>query len=244
MSVKRWVYISDTHGDLIDKDDEKAFLDFCADYKPHIRIHGGDIWDFRNLRKGVDPEEEFDDPEPDFVAGLLFLERFQPNIVCLGNHDHRLWRMVGSTRGIVRKYARDGIAQVEAAMKSLKCRMLPYDIDDGELQMGNDLSFAHGYSTNMSAVREHITLYHGRKIIMGHVHRNEVLAARVKGGVAGMSVGGIANHKRMQYARHRLATAMWGKGWAYGDVNLRTGVTTMYPMFKQGNLWLTPKAIG
>jgi predicted phosphodiesterase len=240
MGVRKWVFISDSHGDLIDKRDEQAFLDFCSDYKPHDRIHGGDVWDFRNLRKGVDPEEELDDPEPDFIAGHLFLERFKPTVLCLGNHDHRLWRMVTSTRGIMRKYARDGIKQIEMGMKAMNCRILPYDIDDGEYQLGDDLSFTHGYSTNMSAVREHVTAYHGRKVVMGHVHRNEILATRTKGGVAGMSVGGIANHKQMNYARHRLATFMWGKGWAYGTWNTRTGKTTLFPMFKQGNLWLRP----
>lgn len=234
---RRFVAVGDNHGDLINKADEKAFLNFCADFKPHDRIHLGDNWDFRNLRKGVDPEEELDDPEPDFVAGLLFLERFKPTVLLLGNHDHRLWRMAGDTRGIVRKYARDGIAQIEAACKAIKCRMLPYDVANGAFELGKDAVFCHGYATGLQAVRQHVLSYR-KKVVMGHVHTNQVVSVPALGKMFGMSVGGIADHDQMTYSRQRFATLGWGKGWSYGYEDTKTGATEIHPMFKQGNKWL------
>lgn len=240
---RRFIAVGDNHGDLINKDDEKAFLDFFHDFKPHERIHLGDNWDFRNLRKGVDPEEELDDPEPDFVAGLLFLERYKPTVLCRGNHDHRLWRMANDTRGIVRKYARDGIKQIEGALNGIKCRMLPYDIVLGEYQLGADLSFCHGYSTGLHAVRQHVFVYR-RKVVFGHVHRNAMETIQASGGLYGMTVGGIADHDRMAYSRQRFATMGWGKGWAYGFWDDKTGATELHPMFKQGTQWLRPTTPG
>lgn len=238
---RRFIAVGDNHGDLINKADEKAFLDFCADFKPHDRIHLGDNWDFRNLRKGVDPEEELDDPEPDLTAGFLFLERFKPTVFLCGNHDHRPWRMEKDTRGIVRKYARDGIKQIKDTLSALKCRFLPYDIEDGEYQHG-EYSMVHGYTCNKYSVSQHATIYR-RSIIMGHLHRNEILTAQCTGGISGMCVGGLGDHKRMSYSRQRPATLAWGKGWSFGYWNDRTNKTEAFPIFKQGDLWLT-KALG
>lgn len=235
---RRFTVISDNHGDLINKDDEKAFLNFCNDYKPHDRFHAGDNFDFRNLRKGVDPEEELDDPEPDFLAGLVFLDRYRPTVFLLGNHDHRLWRMVGDTRGIVRKYARDGIAQIEGALKAFKCKLLPYDIEGGAYHLGNDAVICHGYATGQQAVKQHVFSYR-KKVVMGHVHSNQVVAVPSLGGLFGISIGGIADHDQMGYARQRFATLGWGKGWAYGTWDDKTGATEIHPMFKQGTKWLT-----
>lgn len=235
---RRFVTISDNHGDLNNRLDEKAFFDFCSDFKPHDRFHLGDNWDFRNLRKGVDPEEELDDPEPDFVAGLLFLERLKPTVFCLGNHDHRLWRMVGDTRGIVRKYARDGIAQIEGALKALKCQVLPYDIERGVYHLGSDTVLLHGFGTGVHAVKQHVLTYR-KKVVMGHGHTNQLVYVPALGGLFGIMAGGTADHDVMTYARHRLATMGWGKGWTYGTWDDKTGATEIHPMFKQGTKWLT-----
>jgi hypothetical protein len=237
---KRVVFVGDNHGDLIDKRDAKVFLDFCKDFKPHHKIHLGDNFDFRNIRKGVEPEEEMDDPEPDFTAGMLFLERYQPTVFLCGNHDHRLWRMLTSTKGLLRQYARTGIKQIMDELDSMKCRFLPYDVWDGEYRLG-DASFVHGYTCGMQAVKQTAMTYR-RTIVMGHLHRNELMASPTTGRIFGMSVGGLGNHKKMNYARHRFATLAWSPGFGYGYHNERTDRVELFPMFKQGTLWPITKA--
>lgn len=234
--MKRFVAVGDNHGSLINQEDCKTFLDFCADFKPHHRIHLGDNWDFANIRKGVDPEEEIDDPQPDWDAGYLFLERFRPTVFLCGNHDYRVFRLVKDARGLVRKYARDGIKEILANFERLKCRFIPYDVEEGIYRLG-DWSFMHGYSTGQNALTVHTTLVRGN-VVIGHLHRNEMLPAKMIGGALGFCVGGLGDHKAMTYARHRPATTAWGKGWVYGHQDEKTGRLSVSPYFKLGNKWL------
>lgn len=232
-----FVAIGDNHGDLIDGPDCKAFLDFCADFKPKKRVHLGDNWDFRNIRKGVDPEEELDDPEPDLIAGYLFLERYKPTAFLCGNHDHRIFRMVNDTRGIVRKYARDGANQILSTLKAMQCQFFPYDIEGGIYRVG-DWAFAHGYSAGINATREHASTY--GNIVIGHLHRNEIAATRRSDKAIGICAAGIGRHKEMTYARHRLATLAWSPGFVFGVENERTGKATAWLATKTGTQWLLP----
>jgi predicted phosphodiesterase len=47
MSTKAFSIVSDTHGDEVDPVMEIKFFDWLADYKPKLRIHAGDVFDFR-----------------------------------------------------------------------------------------------------------------------------------------------------------------------------------------------------
>jgi hypothetical protein len=128
--ISRWIAVGDNHGILVHKPSEKAFLDFCADYKPNHRIHFGDnCFDFANLRRGADPNEEGDDMEPDLTAGFLFLDRFKPTVFLAGNHDWRLWKLTVDARGLVRKFAKDGVNQILVTLKAMNCQFFEYNID-------------------------------------------------------------------------------------------------------------------
>ena len=50
---ERFVVAADSHGDQVDEETANALFAFCKDYKPTIRVHAGDAWDFRNLRNRI-----------------------------------------------------------------------------------------------------------------------------------------------------------------------------------------------
>jgi hypothetical protein len=224
MSLKRYIAVGDNHGALINKPTEARFLEFLKDYKPHHRIHLGDAFDFANLRRGADPQEEGDDMEPDLTAGYLFLEKYRPTVFLSGNHDHRLWKLQEDARGLVRKFARDGVTEILRYLKSINCQFAgEYNIRT-VYQLGS-VAFLHGFSANINAPAEHASVY--GDCVMGHLHRNEQKAAKRFGGATGTCVGGLGDFDKMTYASQRLATHMWGRGWAYGEHNEKTGKTTV-----------------
>ena len=92
MAFKRFIFGTDSHGDMIDKVTASKFLDFVEDYKPHHRIHGGDVFDFRPLRGGSGAEEKSESMKKDLNMGLEFIDQYRPNHILLGNHDDRLWQ--------------------------------------------------------------------------------------------------------------------------------------------------------
>ncbi len=49
----RWVAAFDSHGDCVDKPSLEAFRAFCDDFRPTVRIAGGDHFDFRWLRRSA-----------------------------------------------------------------------------------------------------------------------------------------------------------------------------------------------
>jgi hypothetical protein len=222
--MKRWVAVGDNHGNLIHRPTAQRFFDFCKDYKPQIRIHLGDCWDFANLRRGADPREEGDDMEPDLNAGFAFLERFRPTVFLTGNHDHRLWRLQDDARGLVRQYAKDGVRSILKYLDGIGCFFVG-DYDIRNVYKLGPVTFLHGFSANINAPAEHAGIY--GDCVMGHLHRNEKKRAKRFGGATGTCVGGLGDFDRMTYASQRLATHMWGRGWAYGESNEKTGKTTV-----------------
>lgn len=109
----RFIVVADSHGDQIDPTAEKAVLSFIKDYKPQVRIHLGDAFDFRNLRKGASDDEKCASLEDDWRMGEQFLRRFfqggTKNYFLHGNHDDRIVDLAGSSIGVMRDYANDGL---------------------------------------------------------------------------------------------------------------------------------------
>lgn len=222
--MRRWAAVGDNHGCLIHKESAKRFFDFLADFKPHHRVHLGDCFDFANLRRGADPREEGDDMEPDLTAGYLFLEKMRPTVFLTGNHDQRLFKLVDDARGLVRQYGREGVKQFLDYLKSINCKFTGEYHIDNYYRLGN-LTFVHGFSANINAVAEQAASY--GSCVMGHLHRNELKPAKRSDHARGACAGGLGDFKKMKYASQRLATHMWGRGWAYGELNEKTGRTTL-----------------
>jgi hypothetical protein len=78
MAYKKFIVAADNHGGLVCEAAKKKFLAFADDWKPHHRIHLGDLWDFSPLRRGASPEEKADGISDDYQCGLDFLDVLVP----------------------------------------------------------------------------------------------------------------------------------------------------------------------
>ena len=237
MSLKRVVAVGDNHGQLVHREDAKAFFKFCKAFKPNLRVHLGDNWDLAGLRRGADPKEEGDDIGPDWEAGMDFLAEFRPHVFLLGNHDWRLWKASRDWRGATRSWAAGKIGEIEDACLKMECRVLPYHSREGVFKYGN-LSFVHGYHAGVGAIAQHARIYRG--VVLGHLHCNGSVAERGVDSPTAYCVGGLGDHSKMEYAAQRTATLAWGPGWAYGVIDEKSGAFQVWIAQKMNGRWIYP----
>jgi len=166
--MKRFVYFPDPHGDEVHRPTWKIAMDFVRDFKPHRRILGGDVWDFRPFRRGAGEEEQRESIRGDLEAGLELMKEFRPTDHCLGNHDVRPWRMRDESEGWKRDYAAAVVEQIESAHEKLGCQTFGYRIDQ-RCQLGPGLSAIHGFAHNIHAAKVTAEAYPGGTMA-GHVH--------------------------------------------------------------------------
>lgn len=247
---KKFVAFGDTHGDMVHKETLQALTNFIKEWKPDFKIHIGDLFDFRSLRQGIRATESdaYDDLVSDTLKGHQILEQLQPDVLMLGNHDHRLVRVSEEhANGIIREAARTGIGRLEKTCRKTNTRIIPYHYNKGIYNLDN-IYFTHGYTANQRSVSQHAEYYGGgvdSSVIMGHIHRVEVAPGRSRNRATGYSIGCMCNFDKMTYAAHRLATSMWEHAWAYG-VTSKKG-HSIWLARKTGKEWLIPmevKAIG
>jgi predicted phosphodiesterase len=217
MQSRRFVVASDSHGDQIDATTETALLSFIADFKPQIRIHAGDVFDFRNLRRGASDDEKAHSLEDDWQMGSDFMRRFfdggRENHFLRGNHDERLWNFAHSATGLLRDYAHDGIARVEKLVAKSRARMLPYDSRLGVLKLGA-LKVIHGYAAGIGAARKHAIVY--RNVLFGHTHNCDVAGAESDEGVSEARGIGACCRLDMPYNAHQTGKLRHQNAFCYG----------------------------
>lgn len=247
---KRFVAFGDTHGDMVHKPTLESLLQFIKEFKPHYKIHLGDLFDYRALRKGITAQESdaYDDLRNDTLMGHTILRETQPNVFLMGNHDHRIVRVMEEhSNGLMREAAATGIARLEETCRKTKTQIIPYHYNKGIYNIDN-IYFTHGYTANQRSVAQHAE-YFGNginsSVIMGHLHRVESMPGKSHGRATGYSVGCICNYEAMTYAAHRLATSMWEHAWCYGITSDKGH--QIWIARKTGNEWILPmelKTIG
>lgn len=226
----------DSHGKLIDKKASRPFLEFVKDFKPDIKIHGGDAWDFKCLMGKATRNDENDDFNKDYDAGWQFLDEYNPSVLLLGNHEYRLWKLLGDVRGIVRGYARELVGHIKYKCKQKKCRLIPYDARRGIYQLGN-VQFLHGYGCGDNAAKFHAQVY--GNCIFGHIHKFLMARAPSTKESIARSIGCLCKLD-LDYMDSKPGKLQWEHGWAYGFVNEKTGKTQVFEARKTGSSWLLP----
>ncbi len=246
MSWKRFVALSCPHGDKIYKPARRRFFQFCEEFQPHMRIHMGDNWDFRNLRRGVDPREEGDSMDADYAAGLAFIDDFKPNVFLAGNHDWRMWEAQEDARGLVRSFASQAVAEIMAKFASHRTKFLPYDIDKGFFELCG-WTFLHGFIHSKYSAHQNALTY--GNCMFGHLHRHEVGSSTRRehgsgyGGAMGICVAGLADYQSMNYARRREATRGWSRGFQFGVYNERHGRLISWHAHEINGDWIIPTSL-
>lgn len=187
-----------------------------ADWKPEIRVHGGDNWDFRNLRKGASDDEKAQSLAADWEAGSDFMRRYfdggRENIFLRGNHDERLYDFTRNATGIIRDFANDGVKRLEGIVRQSHARMLPYDSALGVYELGK-LTVIHGYFHGVNACRQHANTY--RNCVFGHVHTFESAPVPSLKPASADSVPCLCI-RDMDWVNKKTAKLRWAQGWAYG----------------------------
>lgn len=232
--AKRFVVVSDTHGDMIDRDAERAFKEFVKVWKPEIRVHLGDIFDFRNLRKGACEGERAEDVAADYQAGCDFLDWFRPTHVLWGNHDVRLWDMFKSTTdGVTRDWCRHWIEDITDRLAGVNT--YPFCKRHGVWKLGT-ANLIHGNIDGLQATRELAKVYN--TVLHGHTHRIERIAVAGLDRRVGYNVGCLAKFD-LGYNRKHVQTLQQAHGWAYGYV-LPNQEPVVWQAEKVAGLWIVP----
>lgn len=231
---KRFIIAFDNHGDMQDDGAVSAFFEFMDFWKPAIRIHGGDAFDLRALRKGASSEEKQEGVEADVTKGLEFMRRLDPHVFLLGNHDHRLVRYIQDGRDdMLRQYM--GLLWDRIRDNMPKTKIVQWGKRRGVYRLG-DYNILHGYFAGLYAARQHSQVY--GNCIFGHIHAPTYFESPHINGARGYSSGSLCLLD-MDYNQSHPNTMRQGHGWAYGYVTPR-GNTVAYVSQKIGDEWHLP----
>lgn len=236
MALTKFICGFDLHGDMQDAPTVKAFLDFCTVWKPKLRIMGGDLWDFRPLRKAASEDERRESLAKDFTAGCNFFNAFKPTHFLRGNHDERLWELAEADRGVASDYAAQAICEIQAMLKQHRCAMLPYHKRDGVLRIGH-AKFLHGFASGIYAARQHALVY--GSCMFGHVHTIDEHAIPGLERRVARACGALCRLD-MEYNARQMGTLKQANGWIYGVIHSKTGEYNVWQAEKIGGKWMLP----
>ena len=216
----RFVFAADSHGDMACDESLQALYAYCKDYKPQLRIGGGDHFDLRSLRKGAMGDKEgAESIEMDLDMGYDFISKFRPTHLLKGNHEYRLQALAQNhPSGIVRDYCAEKDEKINTVARKAGCEtILPYHGKLGLLRIG-PLSFHHGIGSNLMKLGKHYTAggVAGGGFFCGHGHTgHQVNLDQFGGGAAYMSPC-LARIDDLAYSANYLGTAKWNNGFIAG----------------------------
>ena len=217
---KKFVFMSDTHGDKVHDAALSECLEFCKDWKPDLKVHGGDFLDLVSLRRGASIDEIMEHVGPDIDAGMECLERFEPNVLTLGNHDQRLWEACSSTNGFVASAAKEYVRSFDSKCESMKIKVKPYTVASN-IYHYHGLAFHHGSKSSASPARSHGLIYGNS--ICGHVHRFDSASLQMFPAANSFTSGCMCKFEQMTYMQRHAAFLAQERGWIFGVVSPRTG---------------------
>lgn len=237
---KRLLAMGCSHGHLADEKATNAVLRFAAEYKPNTVIHLGDFLDLACLRAGATGgADESRSPVPDVAQGFAFLEALKPNVVLMGNHEDRLWRLRESPKAIVATLAEGFIKEIETICGKLKAKLVPYCY--GAQHQLADVVFMHGWLYNENCIRDTAEAYAPRNgaVVFAHSHRAGMARGRRLDNPMGFNTGALIDIKAAEYAKHRRATLSWSQGFVWGEYTDTETVLWLHDAGQKG-LWQLP----
>lgn len=235
MALTRWMAIGDTHGDKADAGAVDTALSFARSYRPEVRLHLGDAFDFRWLRSRASLEERAEDVKADLDAGLSLLREWRPTHYLWGNHERRLLRALSSTEGQTRAFVCEIIGRIDQAVGEGQQKR--YSVRDGVVEIG-DHRFIHGFGAGVHAARA--AALHFGNVVMGHTHAIDMVTVGYwPDRKVGRTVGCLCDLE-MQYAEDRLATLRWAHGFVYGAWDKGSGRVWTWQAERLEGRWNLP----
>lgn len=229
---ERFVVVGDNHGDHECRKASAVFFDFLKAWKPTVRIHNGDCWDFAALRKGATDDEKQASLGDDIAAGAEFMRRLRPTHVNFGNHDARIFDALDSKDGPLVDLAARFVDEIHECVGDAK--LLHYG--KRKVLVYGDTTILHGVHSGASAAKQ-VALTYG-KSIMNHVHRFDTATVPRLKDTVGHTNGAMCELDQ-RYNRAQAGTLAQAQGWLYG-LKLASGELIIYQAKKHGSAWYLP----
>jgi len=209
-----------------------------SEFKPKHRVHLGDLWDFRPLRRGACREEMMDGFRNDYRAGLDLLDWYKPHLLTLGNHDHRIWRAATETSDMAKAELFESFCDdVEDNLRKRKIKWSEWGVRKYlQLPFGGP-KLLHGYATGLNVARKNHQLYGDS--IAAHNHTPDQYEARHIDGGQAFSVGTSADIDKMKYADGQPAKLGWRNSILCTIHNTKTGAWEGFPVVRHGKEWVS-----
>jgi hypothetical protein len=194
-----------------------ALIGFCERYKPEVRIDLGDVHDFTAFRAGAKgTKDESASIADDFNAGVAWLKRYRPTHRTLGNHDHRIFKLIDHPNAIVAHCAGKVIEDLRQVDEANGTIVRPYHMKNGWFTFG-DTKFGHGWMYNMQAVRDHAETF--GKCVIAHLHVPQEARGRRDDDPISWCVGTLGDPEKFTYAHANRNWLSWAHGFVWGEFN-------------------------
>lgn len=195
-------------------------LEFLRDFKPGIRIAGGDWMTCEQVSKFPHDEGTETILKEDFRATRQALRRFGITHYLEGNHEERLRRVD------VKPSLRSMFNLVSnLQLREMGIKFFPYHPLKGVCKIGH-LKVLHGFYVNQYMARKHAEIY--GTCVFGHSHRFQTFQPRAAFDKrVGFAIG-MTGDLEPTYTKDR-APMGWAQGFAFGYIH-RNGWFDLYPV--------------
>lgn len=194
----------------------ESVLTFADRYKPDVRIDLGDVCDMTAFRTGAKGTKDEAAPvELDFNAGVRWLNSFKPTHRLMGNHDHRIYKLLDHPSAIVAHCAAVVAEELRKVDEKNGTRVKPYYMR--EWWTFGDTKFGHGWMFNVNAVRDHAESF--GKCVIAQLHVPQEARARRDDRAVGWCVGTLGDPSKFTYAHTNRQWLAWAHGFVWGEFN-------------------------
>lgn len=227
-----------SHGNLINPIARDAVLKFKKSWNPDMMVHLGDFVDTAAFRSGAHGTADEARPiSPDIECGLEFLEQISPNLILLGNHEDRLWKLSHHYNAIVQLAAAQIISEINDVASRIGAELVPWTILSGYREIGG-YKYCHGFMIGENAARDHAESF--GNVVHAHAHRAAMAKGRRSDNPTGFCVGTLADIPALDYAKSRRSTMAWSAGFVWGEYCGDQSVLWLHEQPRTIKEWVLP----
>lgn len=212
---KRFFLITDSHGNLVDRDREDEAWAFQQDFKPDLTAHAGDWVELTALRSKASEDEKCVSIRDDFEDGIRLIRRFGVNLWLSGNHCERLFKLQQHRLAAFRDLGHVLSQQVLDIAKEIGATYVPYDSTQDHPRVGAHL-ILHGYGSGVNTLDAHRAAYQS-PVIIGHVHSSMTLVPKAANQTPSYSVGALMDFRKVAYDKSTLGGLKRSHGFLFGE---------------------------